>query len=129
MIDACRLRRAERYKACVDDMPFDCLSLRGVRGLGKGFGLIQYSILAYDNHTVFKRSCIAFRTIILHKLHCLILIATALYDCIMCIMLHIKASLRAGKCTTVDLHLCTAVGNGNVIVRNDFAAVNRCNTG
>ena len=41
VIDACRLRRAERYKACVDDMPFDCLSLRGVRGLGKGFGLIQ----------------------------------------------------------------------------------------
>ena len=24
VIDACRLRRAERYKACVDDMPFDC---------------------------------------------------------------------------------------------------------
>ena len=41
VIDACRLRRAERYKACVDDMPFDCLSLRGVRGLEKGFGLIQ----------------------------------------------------------------------------------------
>ena len=24
LIDACRLRRAERYKACVDDIPFDC---------------------------------------------------------------------------------------------------------
>ena len=32
MIDACRLRRAERYKACVDDMPFDCPSARGRRG-------------------------------------------------------------------------------------------------
>lgn len=41
VIDTCRLRRAERYNACVDDMPFDCLSLRGVRGLEKGFGLIQ----------------------------------------------------------------------------------------
>ena len=26
VIDACRLRRAERYNACVDDMPFDCPS-------------------------------------------------------------------------------------------------------
>ena len=26
VIDACRLRRAERYKACVDDMPLDCPS-------------------------------------------------------------------------------------------------------
>ena len=33
MIDACRLRRAERYKACVDDMPFDCLSTGRWRGL------------------------------------------------------------------------------------------------
>ena len=32
VIDACRLRRAERYKACVDDMPFDCPSARGRRG-------------------------------------------------------------------------------------------------
>ena len=33
VIDACRLRRAERYKACVDDMPFDCLSTGRWRGL------------------------------------------------------------------------------------------------
>lgn len=33
MIDACRLRRAERYKACVDDMPFVAPSARGRRGL------------------------------------------------------------------------------------------------
>ena len=25
VIDACRLRREERYRACVDDVPFDCL--------------------------------------------------------------------------------------------------------
>ena len=33
MIDACRLRRAKRYKACVDDMPFDCPSALRRRGL------------------------------------------------------------------------------------------------
>ena len=32
MIDACRLRRAERYKACVDDMPFDYPSALRRRG-------------------------------------------------------------------------------------------------
>ena len=40
VIDACRLRRAERYKACVDDMPFDCPLRPRAEGVEIGFYLI-----------------------------------------------------------------------------------------
>ena len=40
LIDACRLRRAERYKACVDDMPFDCPLRPRAEGVEIGFYLI-----------------------------------------------------------------------------------------
>ncbi len=40
MIDACRLRRAERYNACVDDMPFDCPLRPRAEGVEIGFYLI-----------------------------------------------------------------------------------------
>ncbi len=33
MIDACRLRREERYRACVDDVPFDCLHKTHRKGI------------------------------------------------------------------------------------------------
>ena len=40
VIDACRLRWAERYKACVDDMPFDCPLRPRAEGVEIGFYLI-----------------------------------------------------------------------------------------
>lgn len=40
VIDACRLRRAERYNACVDDMPFDCPLRPRAEGVEIGFYLI-----------------------------------------------------------------------------------------
>ena len=53
MIDACRLRWAERYKACVDDMPFDCPLRPRAEGVEIGFYLI-ITVIAAPLETALK---------------------------------------------------------------------------
>ena len=49
VIDACRLRRAERYKACVDDMPFDCPLRRKAEGLLFCWGVLVFCLRSNDS--------------------------------------------------------------------------------